>query len=76
MWFDERQSSYSKLGQWLKPVFAWFVGCSVRPTSEDWRYTSVKWAMAPLIEIPKPKWFTRLIVTLCTEPKADEQSKS
>ena len=75
MWFDEKKVDGHVLGEKLRPVFNWVMARLVRPVSDQWRYDVAKWAMDPLITISKPKWFTQLVVTLCTEPK-NEQPKS
>lgn len=77
MWFDEQKPVVDghMVAEWLRPLFTWFTKKIVKPVSDQWRYDLAKWAMDPLITISKPKWFTQLVVTLCTEPKDVQQPK-
>ena len=63
MWFKQRTAN-SKLGELLRPYFERLMLSIFK--SDQWRYTLVRWAWAPMFVIQKPAWFSRLIVTICT----------
>lgn len=62
------------LGEWLRPVFSWFVIRLVRPKTDTWRYTAVRWVTEPAVTVNYPVWFQKLIMTLCSEPANDRDA--
>lgn len=73
MWIDEQQVTNvaCRIGEWLKPAFLWYMRKRdpVIADSGVWRFDLSTWAMKPLLVIKKPLWFTKIIMTLCTETK-------
>jgi len=76
MWFERQVVIGSAIGELIKPLFIWVKDKVIKPDSEQWRFDLAKWAMDPWFTVMKPQWFTKLVVTLCTEPpKKDEPPK-